>query len=214
MKTKLADFLNAHPDFSLLPISHGKLGLTPGYDPRGYTARIWPHRTAGEGHFVALLEKTDGEAFALDYQNQKPVPREIRLAFENFHKNNLQISVNGNLFHHNRSLYSIPDGLPSLMGLRVTRSGWYLGEAVKDRFTPSQALAMGISMEYARFAVNLSQTEAVSYIKGESFTPALPLVCEPAKPWVLVNFAGYPLGWAKWMDGRLKNNLPAGWVMK
>ncbi len=62
----VARFLSAHPNYSLRPIPLQE-GLSPGIslpDQGGLplelaarTVRIWPHRTNGEGHFCALLQK-------------------------------------------------------------------------------------------------------------------------------------------------------------
>jgi 16S rRNA C967 or C1407 C5-methylase (RsmB/RsmF family)/NOL1/NOP2/fmu family ribosome biogenesis protein len=114
------------------------------------------------------------------------------------------------------SLYRVPQGLPDLRGLRLARSGWYMGDITSGRFTPSQALAMGLKLGDAKAAADLPEGETTRYLRGESITPKenmtgvqMPL---EGKPWVLVGSMGYPLGWARWVGGRLKNYLPAGWV--
>jgi NOL1/NOP2/fmu family ribosome biogenesis protein len=91
-----------------------------------------------------------------------------------------------------------------------------MGDISKGRYTPSQALAMGLTQCNAKTTVNLSGDDATRYLRGESITPAgdASAALEPltGKPWVLVCRIGYPLGWARWVNGRLKNYLPAGWV--
>jgi len=59
-------FLEMNDDFELLPINHEALGISEGragwvaspFDLKN-TARIWPHKATGEGHFIALLGKKD-----------------------------------------------------------------------------------------------------------------------------------------------------------
>ena len=98
-----------------------------------------------------------------------------------------------------------------LSGLRVARSGWFLGEIAKNRFVPGQALAMGLRREQSRFSVELSEADADKYLRGESLY--FDGVME-GKPWVLVCFEGHPLGWARLVQGRLKNYLAKGWVKR
>ncbi|MCL1844740.1 MAG: hypothetical protein FWF77_02440, partial [Defluviitaleaceae bacterium] len=50
-------FLQKHPDFALVEIDHSALGIQAGFDAEQKTARIWPHLSCGEGHFIALIER-------------------------------------------------------------------------------------------------------------------------------------------------------------
>jgi len=123
------------------------------------------------------------------------------------------------IHRHNNSLFLQPENL-DLAGLRVARSGWLLGECAKGRFTPSQALAMGISKSHARYVIDLPEAEALRYLKGESLTQDsweryahTGLSGLQNKPWVLICYSGLPLGWARLVHGRLKNQLPTSWVV-
>jgi NOL1/NOP2/fmu family ribosome biogenesis protein len=194
-------FLESHTDFSLLE-----------------TKRVWPHQVKGEGHFAALLEK---ETFAQnDYISkkvQKTDKTEKPKEFEEFQGSFLAAQgdtlafSNGAFVMNGINLYFQRVPL-DLRGLRVARSGWFLGECVKGRFVPSQALAMGLKKEQVRYSVELSEDDANRYLRGESlhFTE----MDSAVKPWVLMCHGGFPLGWARLVQGRLKNNLPVGWVVK
>jgi NOL1/NOP2/fmu family ribosome biogenesis protein len=106
-------------------------------------------------------------------------------------------------------LYLLPDGLPDLRGLSVIHWGWWLGTAKKNRFEPSHALAMGLR------AADVAQTlplqaddpELLRYLRGEV------LPSDGPKGWVLVTVDGYPLGWGKRVQGRLKSHLPT-WLRR
>jgi NOL1/NOP2/fmu family ribosome biogenesis protein len=117
---------------------------------------------------------------------------------------------NGELVVHGINLYFQQIPL-ELRGLRVARSGWHLGECAKLRFVPSQALAMGLRKEQARYSIELSESDAQKYLRGESLQSDFEYV---GKPWVLICHNGFPLGWARFVQGRLKNNLPVGWAVK
>lgn len=107
--------------------------------------------------------------------------------------------------------------LPSLEGLKVVRGGWLVGEAKRNRFTPSQPLAMALTREQALRSVSWGgQDERVMrYLRGETlFLTREELVLRngaSAKGYVLVCVDGFPLGWGKYSEGMLKNELAAGW---
>ncbi|MCL2372197.1 MAG: RsmB/NOP family class I SAM-dependent RNA methyltransferase [Defluviitaleaceae bacterium] len=224
----IAEFLAENEGFSLVEINHRGLGLSCGRgapEVAAAVARIWPHLSPGEGHFIACLQKDDGEHLIEDAPAEAPkmskkqrkgetsniqlLPRE----FTAFCQENLMGFNMATPFQlHGKSLYLQPETI-DLSGLRVARSGWYAGEIEKDRFTPSQAFAMGLTRAEACFAVELPEADAWRYLKGESLPFAQTLSATVKKPWVLICHRGYPLGWAKLVQGRLKCQLPTGWCV-
>ncbi|MBC8496702.1 MAG: RsmF rRNA methyltransferase first C-terminal domain-containing protein, partial [Chloroflexi bacterium] len=82
--------------------------------------------------------------------------------------------------------------------------GWWLGTLKKKRFEPSHAMAMGLRAEDMRktLPLTLDDPAAHSYLRGEV------LSSPGVDGWVLVTIDGYPLGWGKRVQGRLKTHLP------
>ncbi len=123
----------------------------------------------------------------------------------------------GRLVAYGSKIYLQPHGVPSLDGLRVVRAGWYVGEADKGRLAPSHPLALGLSRKEAARSINWSadQPETLRYLKGETvFAEESELELQTgvtAKGYVLVCTDGFPIGWAKFAGGMLKNELPTGW---
>ena len=64
----------------------------------------------------------------------------------------------------------MPDGLPELRGVRFLRSGLLLGELKKNRFEPSQALAMCLKkQEYQKILdFPLADDRVIKYLKGDT----------------------------------------------
>jgi NOL1/NOP2/sun family putative RNA methylase len=217
----IAEFLHTHENFSLLPVDCEGLGISATLINGVHAARIWPHKADGEGHFTALLMKAGNP-------NEDATPERCRRnvffppdAFKEFCAEYLTVEaakflLSGCFTVNGVSLYRVHDALPDLRGLRIARSGWYMGDISKGRFTPSQALAMGLTLGDANASVNLPEYDASRYLRGDSITPegeaSAALKPLAGKPWVLVGSIGYSLGWARWVNGRLKNYLPAGWV--
>jgi len=197
-------FLDTHRDFFVMPLDCGKLGISP---TRIGAGRIWPHLQEGEGHFACVLGSS-GEAASIT--NNHAVRKIKGLDyFYAFCEEYLTCGITGNFTVLGESLYRIQEGAPDLNGIRTVRSGWYLGELKDRRFEPSQAFAMGLKMCDVRSVIDFSpeSTDALRYLKGESFeTPA-------EDGWALVCMGGYPLGWGKSQNGRMKNKLLKSWVM-
>ncbi len=212
----IARFLDSHPEFELIDSSHfpGSSSGRPEWlaenqkYPLERAVRLWPHLTPGEGHFIALLRKND----MVDHRSKSTRPNlpyslspEPKRYFQHFTDETLNWQPpDDHLSLMGAYLYQIPEDCPDLHGLRVIHWGWWLGTMKKKRFEPSHALGMGLQADEVRrklsFAVDDPEVE--KYLRGE----VLPSPGDDG--WVLVTIDGYPLGWGKRVQGRLKTHLP------
>ena len=94
-----------------------------------------------------------------------------------------------------------------MRGLRILRCGLYLGEIKKNRFEPSQSLAMNLTSSDFSNIVNLSADDdrVIKYLKGET------IEADGKNGWALVCVDSFPLGWGKMNNGILKNKYLPGW---
>lgn len=143
--------------------------------------------------------------------------------------------------NRNGHLYLMPEGCPELRGLKFLRAGLYLGELKKDRFEPSQELALAISQRVqtlpepqegasaARTQMSLSAGESfkVSGIIDDGIRIMIPSSDQTLKAflrgeavrlehpsengWRLVCADVFPVGWGKMVNGTLKNHIPPAW---
>jgi NOL1/NOP2/fmu family ribosome biogenesis protein len=203
-------FLKSHKEFELLEIekNHGfKEGFVDdGIDRRLVkSARLFPHRIAGEGHFIALMTKLDGESNS---------PKTLKLNakkddltyFYKFLKENLNIVFHDNLFLTGDELFRLPDGLCEVKGLRIIRAGLHLGGLKKNRFEPNHALALGLQKKDFKNAVdlNFNQKEVYDYLTGNTISYKVP------DGWCGIFVDGFPLGWGKASSMTVKNHFPKG----
>ncbi|HCP14415.1 MAG TPA: SAM-dependent methyltransferase [Peptococcaceae bacterium] len=202
-------FLGTHTDFRL-----AALPVYPGWMPGKQlpeTRQLWPHRVRGEGHFLALLEKSAASQQgpqACTPQWQQTVAAEALLKpFYRFMDENFTAPVEGPFAIYQQHVYKIYGQLPSLDGLKVAKPGWYMGMLKGERFEPSQALAMGIRAEQAKRRLDLLPDDPLvsRYLKGET------LMVQGEPGWTLVTLSGHPLGFGKQMEDYLKNHYPPGW---
>lgn len=194
----IAHLLAMYPKLQIEPIAaeHGfKEGFIKG------TVRLYPHHLKGEGHFVACLKK-QGSLI------KQPVQRPVSLAdiafFEHINK---QYNA-AHLEQYGDSLYLCPDLPFALKGIRVLRSGLFLGELKKGRFEPSQALAVSLrASEFDQVLdLEVGDERVERYLRGETIT-----IDNNYQGWVLILVAGQPLGFGKAAQGLLNNKIAKGW---
>lgn len=183
------------------------------------TVRIWPHRTDGEGHYIALLRKR-GEAEERKrklpkYFNDKKALAEYESFCRETFAGEKNLTERKEYVLFGEQLYLLPTEMPAFERLRVLRPGLHLGALKKNRFEPSHALALALSPQQVRLCRNLSSesVQAASYLRGETLEDALlseEKEKKPARGWALITVDGYSLGWAKLSGGVLKNHYPKG----
>ena len=182
-----------------------------GSDALKYTVRLWPHKIRGEGHFIALFQKSvdgvnGGGACFTERGKAKLSPQ----AEEFFGRIGFAIPVEQLTVREDR-IFMLPDGLPDTSGLRILRSGLLLGEQKKNRFEPSQALACALRAdEYDNcYHLDVKDEDVIRYLKCESIEWKQTV----KDGYVLICAGGYPLGWAKASGGSFKNKYLPGWRM-
>ncbi len=200
--------LDTYEDLSILPIDTQTLGISKG--ELAGTARIWPHRQRGEGHFIARLKKEGtlaGHTFSADIPAKKSKKRstvpDIWEAYEAFAQQYLRVEPSGRREQFGDQLYLVPKEFPNLQGLKVLRPGLHVGTVKKNRFEPSHALAMALLTDQVAQTVQTADPE--QYLSGMTFS------CDESyHGWVLVTYQGLPLGWGKASHGIVKNHYPKG----
>lgn len=180
-------------------------GFAPGRNGLDKTVRIFPHKMQGEGHYLALLQK--GEAKSQVYTDKKentdPVPAEAEEFFSH-----MKIRP-GTEFHRDKEhLVAYWDHTTPERGLHYFRTGLYLGQIKKNRFEPSQTLAMYLKKDDFDQVIDLpaSDPRVIKYLKGETIEAE-----STGKGYHLVCVDGYPLGWGKYTNHMLKNKYNPGW---
>ncbi len=195
------------PLYEGFDIGHTEWSNTQNEDLK-HVRRLWPHKIAGEGHFIAMIEKenTDINTASVPYKIKK-----VKLAdeFISFIKD-IDIEFDINRFEINDDrVYYIPKDIINIKGLRLLRTGLYMGDIKKNRFEPSQPLAMYLDGKQYKNTIDLSATDnnVIKYLKGETIDTDI----TANNGWVLVLVDGYPLGWGKYNNGTIKNKYLPSW---
>lgn len=207
----IARFLEARTDFELAALPPAP-GWTPGLGPlAGHpgVARLWPQQAAGEGHFLAHLQRHPAASAGAAMPRPRTPPRLERAAlraWEAFCAANLVMEPPGALVQTGTYLYQRPEPALDMTGLRVLRPGWWLGEVRGERLEPSHALALGLTHADFQRTLDLTHDDpaVLAYLRGET------LIAEGAAGWLAVCVDSFPLGWGKRGGAVVKNHYPKG----
>lgn len=215
----IARFLCEHRDFEIAPLHLA--GAQPGrpdwVQPEAQpdlmlSARLWPHRVRGEGHFVALLRrKTEGdEPRAIAHWTSAPKRAQaLWLSFvaDHFAAHPARDWV---LVMQGERLYAVPPDAPRLDGLKVVRAGLWLGTVRADRFVPSHSLALSLR----RCEIGDGKLPLLDFSPADEcllhYLQGHPLDEPGPNGWVLITVSGFPLSWGRRAQGVIKNLYPKG----
>ena len=186
---QVRDYLQNHPQMRLIK-----------------QEKLYPHKVKGEGHFVALFEKTSA-----DNESGKQLPpaklqisKNSELIYRAFEKQCFTKPQFDALHEVNGNLYGIPDGVFAWKGLNVLRVGVHLGEVKNGRFEPSQALALSAKADECKNTVQLTLGDARTdkYLRGEVIED------DGENGWCVVCVENCTLGFGKRVQNTVKNHLP------
>jgi NOL1/NOP2/sun family putative RNA methylase len=224
-EVRIAHFMAGNPGWELvdIPKENGFAPGCPDWVPGGgpaeleRMARLWPHRLDGTGHTIALLRRVDGPASAskrndgLKKRSGRRSPHRddsLERAVSHWRQfcaeAGVHLSDSGSFSFDGERLFLEPEGHLDLSGVRVVRSGLWLGSVKPGRFEPSHALALALSADDIANHLDLSVEEAPRYLAGE------PLQASGPAGWVLITVEGWPIGWGRRTGKTVKNRYPKG----
>jgi NOL1/NOP2/fmu family ribosome biogenesis protein len=204
-------FLERHPDFELVPTTDSvRENTVDGIQFDGcrcenmhYTRRCYPHKTKGEGQFVAVLHYADSsiglEDFSVPFGKEKLDKTLIDFLDDTliaYNKDNVQI-YNGNPVYFTPK-FSVPKGVAFSCGVTI-------GEIRKNYVVPHHQFFMAMGKNFKRkIELEANSDEIKKYLHGEEFETTC------ANGWAVVMVDGCTVGGVKVSNGRAKNHYPKG----
>lgn len=181
--------------------------------------RFLPHRTRGEGFFLAVLRKADDSAanplLSAPRKKEKgksapPPPATVCERLQNPGDFVCEADRSGERFRAvSRQHY--PDYRLLTEQLHPVRAGILLGEAKGKDWQPSQELALSTALRPDAFpTVEIDWDTAIRYLRKE----AVALPGNPEKGYVLLTYRQAPLGFVKHLGNRSNNLYPAEWRIR
>ena len=203
---QLQDFLAHNPFESVHLEVDESWRLVP--DSLGFGYYALPSRMETEGFYFALLKKIGNEhspPSKLKLKDKKKKSREavvsssVQLPASVFSAYD-QLEKNG-------FIYGFPSAQAELAklfltNLAIVKWGVRIGALMKGKLVPDHELAMNNELNEGFERVELTKSEALHFLKGETFSIDSPT------GWVIVTYQNLPLGWIKSMGNRFNNYYP------
>lgn len=171
--------------------------------------QFYPHKTRGEGFFLAVLRKTAGETAKTvtgNFKNLSAMPKTSIPLISGWMKSDTALryfqTTSGEIMalpEHWTGVYSVIEKL-----VRLKWFGTNIGEIKGKDMIPSHALALGNLINPDIQHVEADRTQALRFLKKE----VIEIPEGTRNGWTLVRYHGLSLGWIKVMPGRMNNYLP------
>ena len=183
--------------------------------------RFLPHRTKGEGFFLAVLRKHEGEVETIQPRSEKKkgkdakgkapqlvVPKEVKSWLKEAGRFEYTVKET--------SVHAFPKAFSDVYALleqhvKVIHAGVTIGEWKGKDLVPHHSLAMSTALEEGVFPrTELTYEQAIAYLRKEG------LVLDASVPrgYVLVTYQQVPLGFVKNIGNRANNLYPQEWRIR
>ena len=200
-----AEAIDSHPD----PSWNITGSLLPGFDAP--VCRFLPHKTRGEGLFMAVLRKTDTTTLPRPKPKKAQKTGNLRIPalLDSWMQPNdgTITTTDGQSFTH-----VTPSSLPPCQALTTLNRGTDIATAKgKDRLQPAHSLAMSSLLNPAAFpSAEISELEALAYLRTEALT----LPPDTPRGYVLLTYQQHPLGFVNNLGSRANNLYPSAWRIR
>lgn len=198
----------------------GSLGFTSDPSQRSDfpVYHFLPHKTKGEGFFLALLQKEDAPYTPQRISKIKTnnpskkleaVPDSVRRMLKTPDLYDFSYNRVGSICAlrkvHKLAFQQLEEKL------RIVHSGIVLGEIKGKDLVPDISLALSVELDLTAIKTYfLDIKQSIAYLRREALV--LPETCPLG--WVLMVYEGYPLGWMKNIGNRANNAYPNEWRIR
>lgn len=175
-------------------------------------ARFFPHRSKGEGLFMSVLRKHEG---------QKARVKQHKPTIKSLEKKELEMvdhllkPLNWNYFHHRSQVFAASSHMTDVLHrvspyLYPLHIGVAIGELKGKDLIPAPGLAFSTALADNSFKkLEVNREQALGLLSRE--TPELDL---NESGWVLCTYQGHGLVWIKAVHNRYNNYYPKEWRIR
>ncbi len=203
------EFLTNHPDFELVPVKEAVREFTADgikfdgckCENINFARRFYPHKSKGEGQFMAVLRNTESEEYSKPTQSKTEKIDKIVFDFlddvlTSYAKENVKM-YNGNPVYFTPD-FEVPKGTAFSCGVTI-------GEIKKSYIQPHHQFFMAMGDKFKRkIELAADSKEIKKYLHGEEIRT------ECQNGWATVTVDGCAVGGAKVSNGTAKNHYPKG----
>ncbi|MBI1307334.1 MAG: RNA methyltransferase [Bacteroidetes bacterium] len=170
---------------------------------------FYPMNTPGEGFYISVLQKPDGERKKLKLP-KKNIPEIIK--YPDIFK---LISGTFSIIKTGEELCAIPEAFAEPIHylkqkLNITRTGLPIGTDIRGKLQYSHDLAMSVDLISSYFKTQEVELEtALEFLRKN--TVDIPVGKDK---WLLLTYKNIPLGWLKNAGNRWNNYFPTAWRLR
>ena len=175
--------------------------------------RFLPHNVKGEGFFLTLIRKKDGNDFY-------PISKKIKSRLEKMPKQFAEVrswlnTSDSEFFAKSEFLIAIPESkIPVLNALseqlRVISFGLPVAQFKKNDLLPEHTFALSVDRNPDIFeSIELDLRDSLFFQKKDEIR-----INSATKGWLLVQYQGVPLGFVKDLGTRVNNYFPKEWRIR
>lgn len=203
-------FLKLHPEFEIIPVTDRVQKATSdgirfdGCECKNihFARRCYPHKTSGEGQFMAVL-RHKGEKAIRSYVTKNKTEKINPILIEFLNDTLENYNINEITFYGDTPVFysgdiEIKKGTAFMCGVTI-------GEIKKNYVLPHHQLFMAYGDSFKR-KIDLApdSEDIIKYLRGEEIKTDCP------NGWASVTVCGVALGGAKVSNGTAKNHYPKG----
>lgn len=177
--------------------------------------RFLPHKTKGEGFFLAVLRK-DEEALHVRKQKKNKANKNVKQKLSDSYKSYIQHSDKYNFVMEGSKWIAYPKSIDEDLALLKSQLwlisyGITIGEEKGKDFIPDHSLAMSNLLNRDMFTtLEIDWQTAIAYLRKE----ALALDNDLPKGYILLLYKNTPLGFVKNLGTRANNLYPQEWRIR
>ena len=206
-------FLNGHPEYELIRardeiVEATAPGISIGERDLSLTRRFYPHKSEGEGQYLALLRrKYSNKKPTILYKGQERAVDKRDLEVLKTFLAETAPDIDPKMCKRvGENIVLISHGVP-IPPKNVFSSGVLVGEISKGVLTPSHQLFSAWGDKFLR-KIDLTEDDArlEKYLRGEEIENLEGI----GRGWCVITYRGATLGGGKAVGDRIKNHYPKG----
>lgn len=208
----IIEWIGEQYDAISIPIKHAFPDITPA-DSKMAGYHFYPHKTKGEGLFISVVQKKDGETGQLKINKKQYKSKAITVPDEL--KNYIKERENLAFYARENLIGVVPSTHEEFISylenqLRVIYKGCELAEINNRKNKLLQPLALYNGLNFDNCPLyETDKNTALKYLKKEDIP-----VTAKAGEWVLITYNHIALGWGKSLGNRLNNYFPKEWRIR
>lgn len=208
----IMEWIGEQYDAISIPIKHTFPDITPA-DSKMAGYHFYPHKTKGEGLFISVVQKKDGETGQLKINKKQYKSKAITVPDEL--KNYIKERESLAFYARENFIGMIPSTHEEFISylenqLRIIYKGCELAEINNRKNKLLQPLALYNGLNFDNCPLyETDKSTALKYLKKEDIP-----VTAKAGEWVLITYNQIALGWGKSLGNRLNNYFPKEWRIR